>query len=257
MKPKIDLNCDLGESYGAFTVGNDAAVMPNITSANIACGFHAGDPTTMEKTIRLAKKFHVAVGAHPGFPDILGFGRREMKLTYEEAENHVIYQVSALQGFAKVAGLNLQHVKPHGALYNMAAKNEELAKAIVEGVKALDRNLIIFAQPKSALAKTANKTKLRVAHEFFADRAYNSDGSLVSRDKPNAIIHDPKRAVERTITAISDGYIQTLNGKAAELGSVQTICVHGDNPAAVKFAAALRRGLTKAGIDVKPVGSFI
>jgi len=257
MKLKVDLNCDLGESYGAFTVGNDAAIMPNITSANIACGFHAGDPTTMEKTIRLAKKFRVAVGAHPGFPDILGFGRREMKLTCEEAKNYIIYQVSALQGFAKIAGLNLQHVKPHGALYNMATKDEELAKAILEGVKALDRNLIVFAPPKSALAEIANKTRLRVAHEFFADRAYNSDGNLVSRDKPKAIIHDPKRAVERTITAISDGCVQALNGKTAELGSLQTICVHGDNPAAVKFAAALRKGLTKAGIDVKPADSFI
>lgn len=257
MKLKVDLNCDLGESYGAFTVGNDAAVMPNITSANIACGFHAGDPTTMEKTIRLAKKFHVAVGAHPGFPDTLGFGRREMKLSYEEAKNYIIYQASALQGFAKIAGLNLQHVKPHGALYNMAAKDAELAKAIIEGVKALDHDLIVFAPPKSALAENANKAKLRVAHEFFADRAYNSDGSLVSRDKPNAIIHDTKRAVERAMSAISDGYVKALNGKTVQLGSVQTICVHGDNPAAVKFAAALRIGLTKAGIGVEPVGSFI
>jgi UPF0271 protein len=257
LKPRIDINCDLGESYGDFKVGNDEKIMPHITSANIACGFHAGDPVIMAQTINLAKKNNVAIGAHPGYPDLLGFGRREMQLTLEEAKNYTIYQVSAFQGFAKVAGVNLQHVKPHGALYNTAVKDEKLSKAIVDAVKALNHNLIIFAPVNSALAKAAVESGLRVAHEVFADRAYNPDGSLVSRKQPNAIIEEPQKVVERAIEMVKEGTVLAVNGEIINLGEVHTICVHGDTPTAVELAEALKKGLIKVGIEVKPVSSFI
>jgi UPF0271 protein len=257
LKRKIDINCDLGESYGVFKIGNDEKIMPHITSANIACGFHAGDPTTIARTINIAKKCKVAVGAHPGYLDIIGFGRREMQLTSEEAKNYTLYQVSALQGFAKAANLNLQHVKPHGALYNMAVKDEKLSNAIVKAIKALDTGLIVFAPPNSTLSETAAKNRLRVAHEFFADRAYNPDGSLVSRNKSNAIIHDPKKVVERVVKAVEDGTIVAANGEVLDIGKVHTVCVHGDTPTAPEIVETIKKGLIRAGIEVKPVGSFI
>jgi UPF0271 protein len=257
LKSRIDINCDLGESYGEFKVGNDAEIMPYITSANVACGFHAGDPITMAQTINLAKKHKVAIGAHPSFPDLMGFGRREMQLTSEEAKNYVVYQISALQGFAKTANLNLQHVKPHGALYNMAVREEKLSKAIAEAAKAVDSNLIVFAPPYSTLAKVAAKKGLRVAHEFFADRAYDSDGSLVSRKQPNAIIHEPKKVVERVARAVGEKTVLAIHGEVVNLDEVHTVCVHGDTPNAVELAKNLKKGLIKKGIDVKPVGSFI
>ena len=257
MKPRIDINCDLGESYGSFKLGNDEKIMPHITSANIACGFHAGDPVIMAQTINLAKKHNVAIGAHPGYPDLLGFGRREMQLTLEEVKNYTIYQVSALQGFARTAGVSLQHVKPHGALYNTAAKDEKLSKAIVDAVKALNHNLIIFAPLNSALAKAAVESGLHVAHEVFADRAYNPDGSLVSRKQPNAIIQDSRKVIERAIKMVKEGTVLAVNGEVVNLGEVHTICVHGDTPTAIELAEALKKRLIKVGIDVKPVGSFI
>ena len=257
MKLKIDINCDLGESYGTFKLGNDEKIMPHITSANIACGFHAGDPMTMTHTVNLAKKHNVAIGAHPGYLDLLGFGRREMQLTTEEVKYYTIYQVSALQGSAKTAGVGLQHVKPHGALYNTAVKDEKSSEGIVKAVKVLNRNLIIFAPPKSILAKVAVDAGLRVAYEFFADRAYNADGSLVSRKQPNAVIQEPEKIVERAIKMIREGTVLAVNDDIVNLGEVHTICVHGDTPAAVELAKALKKGLVKANIEVKPVGSFI
>jgi UPF0271 protein len=257
MKTRMDINCDLGESCGAFRVGDDPKIMSFITSANIACGFHAGDPVTMMKTIDLAKKHNVAVGAHPGFPDLMGFGRREIELTSEEAETYVLYQVSALQGFAKAAGIRLQHVKPHGALYNMAVEDQKLSKAIVDAVKALDNALIVFAQPKSASAKAAVKAGLRIAYEFFADRAYNPDGSLVSRKQANAVIQEPRKVVKRAVKAVTEGTVLAVNGEELNLGKIHTICVHGDTPTAVKLAEVLRKGLVKAGVEVEPVGKFV
>jgi len=257
LKLKIDINCDLGESYGTFKIGDDEKIMPHITSANIACGFHAGDPMTMMQTVTLAKKYNVAVGAHPGYPDLLGFGRREMQLTAEEVKNYTIYQVSALQGFAKTVGVSLQHVKPHGALYNTAVKDETISKGIAEAVKALDPNLIVFAPPKSVLAKVAAGAGLRLAYEFFADRAYNADGSLVSRKHPNAIIQEPQKVMERAVKMIREKTVLAVNGEVVNLGKVHTICVHGDTPTAVELAGALKKGLIRAGIVVKPVGSFI
>lgn len=257
MNKKIDLNCDLGESYGEFKVGNDEKIMPYITSANIACGFHAGDPMTVATTISMAKEHNVAIGAHPSFPDLMGFGRREMQLTFEEVKNCVIYQIGAVQGFARIAGINLQHVKPHGALYNMAAKDERISEAIVEGVQALDSNLIVFSPSRSMLTKVAEKAGLIVANEFFADRSYNSDGSLVSRKQPNAMIEDPEKVVERALRAVVEAKVLAVDGKSVKLGDVYTICVHGDTPSAVKLAQALKRGFAKAAIEVEPVGNFI
>lgn len=257
MKLQIDINCDLGESYGAFKIGNDEKIMPYITSANVACGFHASDPITMAQTVNLAKKHNVSIGAHPGYPDLLGFGRREMQLTSEEVRNYTVYQVSALQGFAKLADVSLQHVKLHGALYNMAVKDEKLSKAIVDAVKGLNRDLIIFAPPKSMLAKAAAGNGLRVAYEFFADRAYNSDGSLVSRKQPNAIIQDPRKVMERAIKIIKERTVYAVNGEALKLDKVHTICVHGDTLGAIELVKTLRKGLAKANIDVKPVSNFI
>jgi UPF0271 protein len=254
---KIDINCDLGESFGAFKIGDDAKVMPHITSANVACGFHAGDPVTIAQTVRLAKLHKVAVGAHPGFPDLVGFGRRDMQLTAEEAENYTLYQVSAVYGFAKARGLSLQHVKPHGALYNMAVEDETLSVAIVKSVRKLDDRLIVFAPPRSALAKVAEKSGLRVAFEFFADRAYNSDGSLVSRRQRGAIIQDARKVVQRTVAVAKERTVETIDGEVLDLGKVNTICVHGDTHSAAKLIEALRKGLTGARVDVEPVGSFI
>jgi len=257
LKFQIDINCDLGESYGAFRIGNDEKIMPHITSANIACGFHAGDPTIMAQTIALAKKYKVAIGAHPGYPDILGFGRRDMQLTLEEIKNYTIYQVGALHGFTKAAKLKLQHVKPHGALYNTAVKDEKTSKGVADAIEALDRTLIIFAPPKSVLAKVTVNAGLHVAYEVFADRAYNSDGSLVSRKQPNAVIQEPRKVVERVIKMVKEGTVLAVNGKVVNLGKVHTICVHGDTPTATELAETLKKEFVKAGIEVKPVSSFL
>jgi UPF0271 protein len=257
LRLQIDLNCDLGEGYGAFKVGRDAEIMPYITSASIACGFHAGDPMTMAQTVLMAKKHNVAIGAHPGYPDLLGFGRRRMQLTSEEVKNYTVYQVGALQGFAKTTGTHLQHVKPHGALYNMAAKDKETSEGIVDAVKALDDRLIILAPPKSVLAKVAAEAELRVAREFFADRAYNADGSLVSREQPDAIVEEPRKVVERAVNAVVREVVLASTGEVVNLGEVHTICVHGDTPTAVRLVKTLKDELIKADIEVRPVGSFI
>jgi UPF0271 protein len=211
----------------------------------------------MAYTINLAKKYSVAIGAHPGFPDLMGFGRREMQLTPEEVKNYVIYQVSALEGFAKTVGTSLQHVKPHGALYNMAVNDKKLSETIVETVRALNRNLIVFAPPNSVLADGAAKSGLQVAYEFFADRSYNPDGSLVSRRQPNAIIQEPNKVVQRVVKVIKDGTVLAANSEVIDMGKVHTICVHGDTPAAVKLVEAIKHGLMKANVEVKRVSSFI
>jgi len=257
LKLKVDVNCDLGESYGAFKVGNDEKIMPHITSANIACGFHAGDPITMTQTIMLAKRYNVAVGAHPGYPDLLGFGRREMQLTYEEVKTYTLYQIGALLEFAKATKVNLQHVKPHGALYNKAAEDEATAKGIVDATKIIDRNLIVFAPKNSTLAKVAADAGLKVAHEFFADRNYNADGILVSRKHPQAIINDPEKVVERTVKVLKEEIVTAMTKEQVNLGKVHTICVHGDTPKAMELAKAIKKELVRIDVEVKPVGAFL
>jgi len=257
LKYKVDINCDLGESYGHFKVGHDAKIMPHITSANIACGFHAGDPVSMMETVQLAHRFRVAVGAHPGFPDLLGFGRREMKLSAEELENYMVYQIGALQAIAQTRRMRLQHVKPHGALYNMAAKDENISKTIIRAVQTVNPKLILFAPAKSVTAKIASEMSQPVAFEAFADRAYNPDGTLVPRSKKGSIIENPELMVKRVAQMVTEGTVSALNGETVELGEVHTVCIHGDTVRAVELAKKLKNKLMLANIEVKAVGTFL
>jgi len=257
LKRKIDINCDLGESYGRFKVGQDSKIMPHITSANVACGFHAGDPVTIAHTVKLAKKFGVAVGAHPGYPDLMGFGRREMKLNPEELKSYIIYQVGALQAFAQASSIGLQHVKPHGALYDIATQDKNIARTIAEAVLSVDSKLILLGPPHSMITKTASQMGLRVAMEAFADRAYNPNGTLVSRNQPGSVIEEPKLVVERGRKMIEDGTVSAINGETVHLGEVHTICVHGDTPNAAEMVRILKASLLAAKIDVKSISSFL
>lgn len=252
----VDLNCDMGESFGIYRLGSDEEMMAHITSANIACGYHAGDPIVMERTISFAKKHQASVGAHPGFPDLVGFGRRSMELSPREVRNDLIYQAGALSAFAQIEGLSLQHVKPHGQLYNLAAKDEDMARAICEAILALDKNLILVALSGSGMADIASKSGLKVAREAFADRAYDRDGSLVSRKKEGSVIHDPQRVAERVVRMVKEGKVQTIGGDLIDL-EVDSICVHGDTPGAVQLAETVRKHLQKAGITVLPMGKFL
>ena len=246
---RIDLNSDLGESFGPWPMGHDAALMESITSANIACGFHAGDPGVMRQTLALAKDRAVAVGAHPGFPDLVGFGRREMKASPTEVEDFVLYQISALAGMAATQWVSLQHVKAHGALYNMACKDRALADAIARATAAFDKALILFGLPNSELLRAGEAAGLRVAAEVFADRAYERDGSLVSRSKPGSVIHDRQAVVDRAVRMVKQKEVVTIDGATIAL-QADTICLHGDTPGAADLARAVRRGLEDAGIQV-------
>jgi len=247
---RIDLNSDLGESFGPWPMGQDSALMDSISSANIACGFHAGDPGTMRATLALARDKGVAVGAHPGFPDLVGFGRREMKASPAEVEDFVLYQVSALAGMAASQGMRLQHVKAHGALYNMACKDRALADAIAKAVASLDRALILFGLPNSELLRAGQAAGLSVAAEVFADRAYDPDGSLTSRARPGSVIHDTQQVVERAVVMVRDKKVVAIDGSTIALRA-DTICLHGDTPGAAEHAKAVRRGLESAGIQIR------
>ena len=249
---KIDLNCDMGESFGRYVLGNDEALIPLITSANIACGFHAGDPLVMEATVRLAARFGVGVGAHPGHPDLQGFGRRNLDLSPEEAEAFVLYQVGALAGFARAAGVELAHVKPHGALYNQAAKDRPLAEAIARGVVRFSKNLILVGLAGSALTAAGAEAGLRVANEGFPDRAYNADGSLRPRRLPGAVLESPSEAAAQAVKMVSEG-IRFGETRV----QVQTLCIHGDNPAALAIAQAVRGALAANKIEVITLGKFL
>ena len=230
-------------------MGQDAALMDSISSANVACGFHAGDPGAMRATIALAREKGVAIGAHPGFQDLVGFGRREMKATPAEVEDLVLYQVSALAGMASAQGVRLQHVKAHGALYNMACRDRALADAIAKAVAAFDRSLILFGLPNSELLRAGTAAGLSIAAEVFADRAYEPDGSLTSRTKPGSVIHDTSKVVERAIKMVRDKQVIAVDGSTISL-KADTICLHGDTPGAADHAKAVRRGLEAAGISV-------
>jgi 5-oxoprolinase (ATP-hydrolysing) subunit A len=251
---RIDINSDVGESFGAYTIGHDAGLMKAITSANVAAGFHAGDPSVLRETIRMAKAAGVAVGAHPGFPDLVGFGRRELNVTLEEAEDFVLYQVAAVAGVAAAEGVRLQHVKPHGALFNMAVRNKELSAAIARGVAAFDRSLILFGLPGSEILAAGRAAGLRVAAEVFADRAYEPDGQLASRRKPGAVIHDPEAVVARAVRMVQQRTVVAIDGSVVSLDA-DTICVHGDTPGSDNLAVKIREGLQRAGVTVKAVGS--
>ena len=252
MGNKIDLNCDMGEGFGAYRLGNDEALMGLVTSANIACGYHAGDPLVMDRTVRLAAQYGVGIGAHPGFPDLAGFGRRAMQLAPEEIENAVLYQVGALAAFARSVGSELAHVKPHGALYNMAAKDIEVAWAIARGVARAGEEIIVVGLAGSVMIEAALEAGLRVAREGFADRAYEADGSLRSRKLDGALIHDPETAAERAVRIARDGIAVAYTGEEIPL-QVDTLCVHGDTPGAVEIVKAIRRRLEEAGVEVAPM----
>jgi len=247
---RIDLNSDLGESFGPWPMGQDAALMASITSANVACGFHAGDPGAMRETVALATAHGVAIGAHPGFPDLVGFGRREMKTTPQEVEDFVVYQVAALAGIAATQGMPLQHVKAHGALYNMACRDRALADAIARAVAMIDRRLILFGLPGSELLRAGEAAGLPVAAEVFADRAYERDGSLASRNKPGSVIHDTEAVVARAVRMVRDRDVVAVDGSVIPL-EAQTICLHGDTPGAADLARAVRSGLEKAGVEIR------
>ncbi len=246
---RIDLNSDLGESFGPWPMGNDAALMTSISSANIACGFHAGDPGAMRATVTLAKASGVAVGAHPGFPDLVGFGRREIKATPQEVEDFVLYQVSALAGIAAAQGVRLQHVKAHGALYNMACRDRGLADAIARAVAAFDQSLILFGLPNSELIRAGRAAGLPVAAEVFADRAYEPDGSLASRQKAGSVIHDQAAVVARAIRMVRERRVVATDGSEIALDA-DTICLHGDTQGAAELARAVRAGLEAASVRV-------
>lgn len=256
MARKIDLNSDLGESFGRYKLGMDEEVMKYITSANVACGFHAGDPVVMRRTVRIAKENNVRVGAHPGYPDLMGFGRRYMKLSRDEARNYVLYQIGALYAFLKAEGMSMQHVKPHGALYNALVSDEELAYGVIEGVLDFDKNLIFVALAGSKVVEIAEGIGLKVAREAFADRAYRKDGTLVPRSVPGAVIHDREEVVRRVINIVEEERVRTIDGEWIEIHA-DTICVHGDNPEAVELVKYIRKRLEEEGIEVLPMESFL
>ena len=253
---RIDLNSDLGESFGRWTLGNDAELMKSITSANVACGYHAGDPGVMRETVRLACAAGVAVGAHPGFPDLAGFGRRNMAASPGEVEDFVLYQVGALAGIAVAEGVRLQHVKPHGALYNMAIRDRALADAVARAVASVDRSLILFALPNTELYRAGEAAGLRVAAEGFADRAYDADGSLTPRTHPGSVIHSSEEVLERAIRMVQAGIVRATNGTDIPM-RVDTICTHGDTPGSHDLTRQLRASLEAAGVVVQAVGATV
>lgn len=246
---QIDLNCDLGESYGVYAIGMDEAVLPYLSSANIACGYHAGDPITMHKTVRMAQQYGVGIGAHPGFPDLIGFGRRSMAASPEEVKRDIQYQIGALYAFCRANNTALCHVKPHGALYNMAAKDETLAKAVCEAIYEVDEHLILLAQSGSKMIDAANVAGIRAAQEVFADRAYADDGSLVPRSQAGAVISDEKEAVDRVIHMIKDNSVLSISGKKIAI-KPDSICVHGDNAKALAFIQSIRKALEEEHIAI-------
>jgi UPF0271 protein len=246
---RVDLNCDMGESFGAYRIGADEQILEYVTSANIACGFHAGDPSTMRRTVRMALEKQVAVGAHPGYPDLLGFGRRFLDATPEEVYDMTVYQIGALAAFVKAEGGKLHHVKPHGALYNTAARDPKIAEAIAEAVYRVDPDLILFGLSGSALVEAGRRIGLRVANEVFADRTYQADGSLTPRSVAGALITDVDVAVEQVLSIVREGRVRTLQGTYVDIAA-DTVCIHGDGPNAVGFARRLRERLRLAGVAV-------
>ncbi len=249
---RVDLNCDLGESFGAYVMGMDDKVIPHITSANVACGYHASDPVVMERTVALCKAHNVAVGAHPGFPDMMGFGRREMRLTPAEAKACMLYQIGALDAFCRAAGVRLAHVKPHGALYNMAARDTALARAICQAIRDYDKSLVLLALAGSEMVRAAREMGLPVAREVFADRGYEEDGSLVSRQKPGAIIVDEEETIARVVRMVTEGKVKAVTGRDVSV-QADSICIHGDGEHAVAFAQRIREVLISSGVRLLPL----
>ena len=253
---KIDLNCDMGESFGAYKLGMDEKVIQYITSANIACAWHAGDPLVMDRTVKMAVDHGVGVGAHPGYPDLLGFGRRNLDCTMEEVRNYLIFQIGALQAFCKVHGSNLQHVKPHGALYLTAVEKEDVARAVAEAIVSVDPELIYVALAGAKgelMRRIGREVGLKVAYEAFPDRAYTPEGALLSRRLPGAVIKDPREVSERALRMAKEGLVIAVDGTSIPL-EAQTLCVHGDTPTAVDLVKSIRETLEADGVAVTPMG---
>jgi 5-oxoprolinase (ATP-hydrolysing) subunit A len=246
---RVDLNCDFGESFGVYQLGEEEEILRYVTSVNIACGFHAGDPLVMRKTVRMALEKNVAIGAHPGFPDLLGFGRRNIAVTPEEAYAYVVYQIGALAAFVKAEGGTMSHVKPHGALYNMAAKDAALAEAIAKAVYDVDPSLILYGLAGSELIRAGKKIGLRTASEVFADRTYQQDGSLTPRSDPRALIVDEQEAVQQVLAMVKEKRVRSLQGIDVPI-EAETVCIHGDGKKAALFAKRLYEALRKEGVDV-------
>lgn len=252
----LDMNCDMGESFGAYTIGRDIEIIDYITSANIACGFHAGDQSTMRKTVALALEKGVGVGAHPGLQDLMGFGRRNMAITPGEAYDLVVYQVGALEGFVKAQGGKLQHVKAHGSLYNMAGKDQKLAEAIAEAVYDVEPELVLFGLSGSELVKAGDKTGLSTASEVFGDRTYQEDGTLTPRGQGDALIHDEQKAAEQVLRMVRDGMVKSRLGLDVPI-TANTVCLHGDGKHALDFADHIRSALRNAGVTVTKLENFL
>ena len=253
---KVDLNSDLGESFGRYTLGMDADILQLVSSANVACGYHASDPLVMNKTIAMAKEAGVRVGAHPGFPDLMGFGRRNMDVSPAEAKAYTLYQLGALDAFCKAHGVKMQHVKPHGAMYNMAGKDYALSKAICEAIYEYDKDLIVMALSGGELVHAAEDMGLKVAREVFADRAYEADGSLVNRRKEGAMITDENEAIARVVRMIKEQKVTAITGKDIPI-KADSVCVHGDGVKALAFVKKIRETLTAEGIEIVPLEAIL
>ena len=249
----VDLNCDVGESFGAWRIGDDANLLRHVTSASIACGFHAGDPGTMRRTVALAADLGVSIGAHPGYADLAGFGRRAMDVSVDDVHDLVMYQVGAIAAFATGRGVPLQHVKPHGALYNIAAAKAPIAEAIARAIAELDKGLVVFALAGGALVTAARAAGLSVAEEGFIDRRYASDGSLVDRRGPTAVIDEPAACVRQALALAREGCVMSADGVRVNL-KVDTLCIHGDTPGAAELAKQVRSSLEAEGVTVAAPG---
>ncbi|KYH14355.1 5-oxoprolinase subunit PxpA [Staphylococcus kloosii] len=250
---KVDLNCDLGESFGNYKIGNDENIIPVITSANIACGFHAGDAQVMNNTVKLAQENNIGIGAHPGLPDLQGFGRRNMDLSPQEIYDTVIYQLGAISGFCAIHNAKLNHVKPHGALYQMGARDEEIAHAIAQAVHDFDASLIFVGLSNTLLISKAKELGLQTASEVFADRRYEANGQLVSRKESDALITDTEEAISQVISMVKDQQVTAKNGEKIAI-QADTICVHGDGAHAFEFVSQIRERLSKEGISISTLG---
>jgi 5-oxoprolinase (ATP-hydrolysing) subunit A len=253
---QIDINCDMGESFGVYSLGNDEEMMRYITSANIACGYHAGDPMVMDRTVRMAIERGVQIGCHPGYPDLQGFGRRVMELSLEEIENFLLYQLGALYAFARANKAEMRHFKSHGALGNVAFVNKEVAGAIARAAARFSKDLIYLALANTPLAEAGYDAGLKVALEAYPERAYSPDGTLRSRKLPGASIHDPDVAVERAVRMVTEGVVESYEGEIVKL-QAHSLCIHGDNPVAPQIAAALTRALKAKGVEIKPSAEFL
>lgn len=252
----VDINCDMGESFGRYRLGNDRELLKLISSANVACGYHAGDPSVMRRTVRWAAAENVAVGAHPGFPDLVGFGRRNMQIDAAQLRDLVLYQVGALESIARSEGVRLQHVKPHGAMYNMAVDDIGIAGPIAAAVASCSPELILFGMAGSALERAAKQHSLRFAREAFADRTYQADGRLTPRSVAGAVVEDPDIAADRAVEMVLHGRVRTADGSPLAV-PCDTICLHGDNPRALDFARQLHRQLQKHAVSVVPVSQIV